>query len=566
MRLGVGPSTTPRAEKMEPVAMNSTIKDLASVKMENNREDNRDARPSSRGGAVLAGQSGGDQEIARTNTGQWPWKPFVDELAPYLHDSAWESRHGSALALSRILRHQGHSYGMISQSPDPDNGRLHEQAMLVLAYQALRTMILDRFADHGGDQIVAPVREATSQMIASLLKHMSEETVLTIHAIFLDMIFQDWSKAKGRSYSWEVRHAGLLGLKFEVALRKDLFGHSDKVHSSFAISTDQAARLEEVVVAASSGLGDADDDVRSVSASCLVPIAGVLGEKLPEDQLIQLLDGLWQCFLVDGDELGSSIASVMELLGELLTVPRVIEFYAQDNSENSHLGDLIPRLYPFFRHPIVQVRLILAKTVKIFLGDPSLPKAWVDARIFHLLYENLILEEREQVRQSTAQAWTTALQLAPHSSDLLGRHVLPNLAGWLEIAMTPIAHGLDRSLFQGGRPAKDNDGIDISLDIDKPVLASDLSLVSEELLLRNRLSAVRALAEVSRFDLSSVSLYNLGGGSEIDTDEILYCVAGDSHDLNGRRRPIEQRSSTLSWRCFRGRMGYDTTTLCRGRV
>lgn len=66
----------------------------------------------------------------------------------------------------------------------------------------------------------------------------------------------------------------------------------------------------------SSSLADADDDVRAVSAACLLPIADIITERLAPEGLSQLLDVLWNTFLEESDELNSSIASVMELLSK----------------------------------------------------------------------------------------------------------------------------------------------------------------------------------------------------------------------------------------------------------
>lgn len=88
-------------------------------------------------------------------------------------------------------------------------------------------------------QVVAPVRETVSQTLASLLIHMPRRSVLHVHSILLQMIKQDFTTSSGRKiaklkgehgshrkevnqYVWEVRHAGLLGIKYEVAVRSDL--------------------------------------------------------------------------------------------------------------------------------------------------------------------------------------------------------------------------------------------------------------------------------------------------------------------------------------------------------
>jgi len=107
--------------------------------------------------------------------------------------------------------------------------------------------VLDRFGDFVSDQVglgvsfldlslnrsqvVAPVRETVSQTLASLLLHMPLRSVGHVHSILLQMIRQDFplpskpktGKMDERNHVWEVRHAGLLGVKYEVAVRSDLF-------------------------------------------------------------------------------------------------------------------------------------------------------------------------------------------------------------------------------------------------------------------------------------------------------------------------------------------------------
>lgn len=70
-----------------------------------------------------------------------------------------------------------------------------------------------------------------SQTLASLLLHMPQQSVKHVHSILLQMIRQDFplgykptnSKKGDGGHVWEVRHAGLLGIKYEVAVRSDLF-------------------------------------------------------------------------------------------------------------------------------------------------------------------------------------------------------------------------------------------------------------------------------------------------------------------------------------------------------
>jgi TATA-binding protein-associated factor len=185
-------------------------------------------------------------------------------------------------------------------------------------------------------QVVAPVRETVSQTLASLLLHMPLRSVGHVHSILLQMIRQEFtlpSKTKPRgkddqNHVWEVRHAGLLGIKYEVAVRSELFDTAKDEESG------DAGReiLTGVVDAAVLGyidslsikrsrllnlflrLSDRDDDVRAVAATCLLPVASHLVEQLPES-LDRVLAVLWACLRDMKDDLSSSVGAVMDLLG-----------------------------------------------------------------------------------------------------------------------------------------------------------------------------------------------------------------------------------------------------------
>jgi TATA-binding protein-associated factor len=97
---------------------------------------------------------------------------------------------------------------------------------------------------------------------------MPRRSVFHTHSVLLQMVRQDFpippprtapSLATGRrvvkgnghvkelTHIWEVRHAGLLGIKYEVAVRPDLVSEPVKVDEGVTVS--QAA-LQDVVDAA----------------------------------------------------------------------------------------------------------------------------------------------------------------------------------------------------------------------------------------------------------------------------------------------------------------------------
>lgn len=286
--------------------------------------------------------------------GHWVWDGLVKILEVDLFSPAWEIRHGAAMALREVLKHQGKYGGMKVGVPWKDNENSHERWCNDLAAKFLCVFVLDRFGDFVSDQVVAPVRETVSQTLASLLLHMPRRSVLHVHNILLEMIRQDFpvtikptnghpnGRQNDKGHVWEVRHAGLLGIKYEVAVRSDLVSEGDAVQTKLEEvkredvemrdekSDDGREVLRGVVDAAvlgyvfhlhtvqtlifSSRLGDRDDDVRSVAASCLLPVAAHLVNQLPEE-LSRVLAVLWSCLSDMKDDLSSSVGAVMDLLG-----------------------------------------------------------------------------------------------------------------------------------------------------------------------------------------------------------------------------------------------------------
>lgn len=59
--------------------------------------------------------------------------------------------------------------------------------------------------------MVAPVRETCAQTLGSVLHHMTSEGVNKVLGILLKLQGYD---------QWQVRHGGLLGLKYMLAVRK----------------------------------------------------------------------------------------------------------------------------------------------------------------------------------------------------------------------------------------------------------------------------------------------------------------------------------------------------------
>jgi hypothetical protein len=92
--------------------------------------------------------------------------------------------------------------------------------------------------------------------------------VRSVHGVLVRMVNQEASRSaeggtkgvKEKGYAWEVRHAGLLGLKYEVAVRGDLVGRKDDSGVGKAVKEEPIEMVklevkEEVKPEGSVGLG-----------------------------------------------------------------------------------------------------------------------------------------------------------------------------------------------------------------------------------------------------------------------------------------------------------------------
>ncbi|KZO97896.1 SNF2 superfamily chromatin remodeling protein [Calocera viscosa TUFC12733] len=420
--------------------------------------------------------------------GAWVWQGVVDMLEVDLLNPNWEVRHGAALGLREVVKSQGASGGMRVDLPAEQNAYEHERWCNDIAAKLLCVFALDRFGDFVSDSAVAPVRETASQSLASLLLHMPLRSVYHVHTILLDMVHQNFSpdnakeifsrssrQSRSERRIWEVMHAGLLGIKYEVAVRRDLI---DPEHNG-------KDTLKGVVDAATIGLKDPNDDVQSEAASCLLPIVSELVQHLP-DYLETVLNILWDAFVDLKDDLGSSIAAVMELLG----IFEVIAVVVRDDTEHP-LRARVSTLYPLFRHTLPSVRLSVVKTLQSFLNIPALSPDWISGPLLRLLFQNIVLEERPDIRESSLNDWRAAIRIL-RSNGRLEEMAQAALQAWFELVLNPLGTPIDSSLllsvFASGRDSAS------AYNVDKSMLAQDFSLISVDAVLQGRLAGAGSIA------------------------------------------------------------------------
>ncbi|KUL90479.1 hypothetical protein ZTR_00231 [Talaromyces verruculosus] len=323
---------------------------------------------------------------------EWPYERMCEFLEVDLFDPNWEIRHGAAMGLREVIRVQGSGAGRLLGKSRTENDLLNRQWLDDLACRLLCVFMLDRFGDYISDNVVAPIRETVGQTLGAVLSHLPSKSVIQVYRI-LHRIIMLRELGLERPI-WEVCHGGMIGLRYLVAVRKELLIKDAKI-------------MDGVLEAVMKGLADFDDDVRAVSAATLIPIAEELVTSR-QGSLSALINIVWDCLSNLQDDLSASTGSVMDLLAKLCTFPEVLDAMkanAADDPEAS-FANLVPRLYPFLRHTITSVRLAALRALTTFLRlDDQDSNAWVDGKAMRLIFQNLLVERNEGVLKLSLEVW-----------------------------------------------------------------------------------------------------------------------------------------------------------------
>ncbi|XP_050367441.1 TATA-binding protein-associated factor BTAF1 [Argentina anserina] len=318
------------------------------------------------------------------------------------------------------------------------------------AIRFLCVLSLDRFGDYVSDQVVAPVRETCAQALGVVFKFMHPTLVLETLNILLKMQCRP---------EWEIRHGSLLGIKYLVAVRKEM------LHNL----------LDRVLPACKAGLEDPDDDVRAVAADALIPTASAI-VALKGQTLHSVVMLLWD-ILLDLDDLSPSTSSVMNLLAEIYSQEEMIPkfFEATSLKENVDfdlneldriddskegimsqdnpfmLSTLAPRLWPFMRHSITSVRYSAIRTLERLLeagyrrniSEDSSSSFWpsfILGDTLRIVFQNLLLESNDEILNHSERVWRLLVQCPVGELESAARSYM---SSWIELATTSYGSALD---------------------------------------------------------------------------------------------------------------------------
>lgn len=134
----------------------------------------------------------------------------------------------------------------------------------------------------------------------------------------------------------------------------------------------------------------------------------------------------------------------------------------------------------------------MVRTFLVFLRLSTLAPTWLDATFCRLLFQNLLLEERADIREATFAAWAACLERAGSSMPTL---VASQINDWFALLSTPIGIAIDRRLlWAGSAGSAGHEGTVYS--VDKPMLNQDLALVTVDSILRCRVAAATAIGSL----------------------------------------------------------------------
>ncbi|XP_008796296.2 TATA-binding protein-associated factor BTAF1 [Phoenix dactylifera] len=318
------------------------------------------------------------------------------------------------------------------------------------AIRFLCVLSLDRFGDYVSDQVVAPVRETCAQALGAVLKYMHPSLVHETLKVLLQMQHRQ---------EWEIRHGSLLGIKYLVAVRREMLQDL----------------LFYVLPACRAGLEDPDDDVRAVAAEALIPAAAAI-VSLDDKTLHSMVMLLWD-ILLDLDDLSPSTSSVMNLLAEIYSQPGMVpkmldtltlaekqEFDLNEASQAEEHGNatkqmdnpyilstLTPRLWPFMRHSITSVRHSAIRTLERLLEvgytrsscESMATRFWpasVLGDALRIVFQNLLLESNDDILRSSERVWRLLLQCPEQDLEAAAKTYF---ASWMQLATTPCGSYLD---------------------------------------------------------------------------------------------------------------------------
>ena len=358
-----------------------------------------------------------EDEAQEIEAGSWPFTRTCEFLAFSLFSSRWEDRHGAAVALREILRYQAEcanifietfdtttttSANLVKVQPGTAEAQMRANFSWLedISVRLLCVLALDRFGDFVGDGVVAPVRETAAQALGASLRDLPTRKVFDIGEATLTLLKHE--------KAWEVRHSGLIGLKYVFAS----IPQGEQIKMDMLAQKLLPSALPRLILA----LKDDDDDVRAAAAEAALPARESLNPQLlrmkkdddesdDDGNLFKVfLETLWNA-LLELDDLSPSARPIMSLLAKLCEKKETRDMF--------NVAEVAPRLWPFAAHPIASVREATWQTVSELSGTLLENEMFVDMHLadyMTLALQGCALDEDDNASLAAKKAFLLVLE------------------------------------------------------------------------------------------------------------------------------------------------------------
>ena len=266
-------------------------------------------------------------------------------------------RHGAAMGLRAVVASAAGAWGGTQGGATAaQTARAHGAWLEGVCVRLLGVMVRDGFTDFSADLAVAPVRETCAQALGAVALRSDAATLDALLARVLEL-------CGSSAAPWELRHTGLLCLRYVAVVRPDL----------------GRGAWARVFAAVRASFCDADEDVRGTSALVLLPVAADLERRagVARADVADLADRLWAT-LLRLDDLTASTAPVLELLAALYAAPAAAPALHGRSPARALLQQL-PVVLQYTRHATRRVRTAAFSTLASILAlehaNPDLARA-----------------------------------------------------------------------------------------------------------------------------------------------------------------------------------------------
>ncbi len=288
--------------------------------------------------------------------------------------------------------------------------------------------------------------------------------------------------------NWEIRHSGILVLKYLVAAL-----NTRDERETIKIILNMT--FENVLLC----ISDLDDDVRQVATQTLVPISKELTGFLDNQQSEQLMKVLIDVLLII-DDLSTSSTSIMGLLCDLLKYESNLKIFLN----LFDLNEFLKRLCPYIKQNNLNVKQMTLDTFnKIFQilnksekHQQTVLNQKILQSLFRLLYQQVIVETNLKCLESIVTLWSTLCTFTEFNN--LIQTCFPYITTWLLLLMHPAQQPIDAIYLI--HINDDNDACDATASTSKKEYIGGSQQIYEEckkrdeLVVQCRVYAARLLA------------------------------------------------------------------------